>query len=272
LTIEHEEYRFFDKVADNNPILLIALLRVRNEALILKDTLEHLSMFCDYIVAYDDASTDETFLLLRDHPQVIAIKRNLKWNTEIEKRLDDETKHRRDLLSIAKEFKPKWIFCADADERYIGNIREFVSTPESDHIDIVRISLFDAYMTVNDFLPYDGKRTLLNFRKYFGIERRDIVILWKNLPDIEFHGIDKREPLYKNKVEIVKFFCQHYGKSLSIEHWEETCDYYCKYFPWESYGRKWSERKGKGLHCYSDFGTPLYKWGSELFNNAMKIH
>ena len=66
-------------------------------------------------------------------------------------------------------------------------------------------------------------------------------------------------------------YCQHYGKSLSVEHWEETCDYYIKHFPFETYGRKWLARKGQAIHTQSDFMRPLYEWGDALFANAVKI-
>jgi hypothetical protein len=44
-----------------------------------------------------------------------------------------------------------------------------------------------------------------------------------------------------------------------------------KHFPFETYGKKWTERKGKGIHTESDFQRPLYEWGDELFANAVKI-
>jgi hypothetical protein len=66
-------------------------------------------------------------------------------------------------------------------------------------------------------------------------------------------------------------YCQHYGKSLSVAHWEETCDYYIRHFPFETYGKKWTERKGKGVHTESDFGRPLYAWGGSLFANAVPM-
>jgi len=40
--------------------LLVAMTRMRNEALILPDTLDYLANHVDAIIAYDDASTDET--------------------------------------------------------------------------------------------------------------------------------------------------------------------------------------------------------------------
>ena len=63
----------------------------------------------------------------------------------------------------------------------------------------------------------------------------------------------------------------HYGKSLSVEHWEETCDYYINHFPFQTYGRKWLARKGQAIHTQSDFMRPLYEWGDALFANAVKI-
>jgi alkylation response protein AidB-like acyl-CoA dehydrogenase len=42
-------------------------------------------------------------------------------------------------------------------------------------------------------------------------------------------------------------------------------------FPFETYGRKWQERKGKAIHTVSDFGRPLYEWGEALFRNAVRI-
>ena len=59
--------------------------------------------------------------------------------------------------------------------------------------------------------------------------------------------------------------------SLSVEHWEETCDYYMRHFPFDTYGRKWRDRKGRAIHTQSDFMRPLYEWGDTLFANAVKI-
>src|SRR6476619_1675790 len=44
----------------NRRHFLIAITRVRNEALILRDTLQYIGQHVDAIVAYDDASTDRT--------------------------------------------------------------------------------------------------------------------------------------------------------------------------------------------------------------------
>ena len=48
--------------------LIIGITRVRNESLILRDTLDHISNYVDAIIAYDDASTDQTLDILINHP------------------------------------------------------------------------------------------------------------------------------------------------------------------------------------------------------------
>ena len=48
---------------------LIGITRVRNEALILRDTLDYVGKDVDAIVAYDDASTDRTLEISLAHTQ-----------------------------------------------------------------------------------------------------------------------------------------------------------------------------------------------------------
>ena len=63
--------------------LLVGITRIRNEALILRDTLDYLGKHVDAIVAYDDASTDETVEILRAHPKVALIVANGAWEEDI---------------------------------------------------------------------------------------------------------------------------------------------------------------------------------------------
>lgn len=266
-----EKIYYFTQPGECNDYKLIVLLRIRNESLILEDTLDHLSEFCDGIVAYDDCSTDNTFEILQKHPNVLAIIKNFYWKKTIKGRQKAETAHRKKLMEIALKYNPEWLFCADADERYIGDIRDFITSNKSKGIDGVRLSLFDAYLTPTDNKAYRCGN-LKYFRKYFGVERRDILMLWRASANAVYKGLDRREPQLESKHIQTLFYVQHYGKALSIQHWEDTCDYYIKYFPYRTYGKKWEERKGKAIHLVSDFGTPLYIWGDELFNNSVCIH
>jgi glycosyltransferase involved in cell wall biosynthesis len=250
-------------------IPLVVLLRVRNEELILEDTLNHLSDFADLIVAYEDASTDRTREILRAHPKVVLIIENNAWLSSIGERLQSETRHRGLLLQEArKRWSFRWCMCCDADERYVGDIRGFVTECDySKEPEGIRISLFDAYMTATDNAAYQQGKSLLNFRQHFGPECRNILMLWKNNAEVDYRGLDAREPNIPGKVAI-RFYCQHYGKSLSVEHWEATCEYYVNHFPYDPYGKKWEARRGNSIHDRSDFGRPLYAWGKELFSKS----
>lgn len=256
----------------DHKVPLLVLLRVRNEELILQDTLDHLSKFADYICVYEDASTDRTREILKSCEKVVLILENDQWQSGVDNRLLSETRHRGLLLEVARRhFEFQWCMCCDADERYIGPIREYVTAALDLKPEAVRISLFDAYMSAGDDAPYMSGTPLLGFRRFFGVERRDILMLWQNRDSVKFVGLDAREPTVIGRTD-VNFFCQHYGKSLSYEHWDATCDYYSSNFPWVPYGEKWSKRKGNALHELSDFGRELHKWSDALFENSIKIN
>src|SRR5215510_8377999 len=144
---------------------LIGITRVRNEALILGDTLDYVGKHVDAIVAYDDASTDRTLEILRNHPKVALIVANRAWEAGIEARRIAEGRHRGLLLQSARErLQFDWMFCFDADERVTGELRGFVEEMHASDYDGVRVQLFDAYMTPDDHAPYQTGRELLGFR------------------------------------------------------------------------------------------------------------
>jgi glycosyltransferase involved in cell wall biosynthesis len=249
-----------------NQMLLIGLVRMRNESLILQDTLDHLSQYTDGLIVFDDASTDDSVPIAEKHPNVLEILRNDCWRTN---RLEEETRHRQVLLDAARKYYPQWMFYSDCDERFVGPIREFLSSDEASNVAGIRVSLFDAYMTADDHGPYTASRPLLNFRRYFGPERRDILMLWQNNASVRFAGLDAREPIVSGAIT-TRFLCQHYGKSLSEQHWAETCHYYAEHFP-EPYRSKWAARIGKAIHTKSDFGRSLYSW-DEVIKHSVLIH
>src|SRR5215207_2428336 len=80
---------------------LVGITRLRNEELILRDTLDYVGKHVDAIIAYDDASTDSTLEILRRHPKVALIVSNGSWEEDIKARLVAESRHRGLLLQIA---------------------------------------------------------------------------------------------------------------------------------------------------------------------------
>jgi glycosyltransferase involved in cell wall biosynthesis len=239
---------------------------MRNEHLILQDTLDHLSTHVDGIVVFDDASTDNSVEIARRHPAVLKVLVNKKWRQE---RAWEETASRHLLYRVAKRYHPAWFFYADADERFEGEIWEYLTEGCPDNVLAIKIALFDAYITKDDRSDYVSG-PLYGFRRYFGPEQRNVIMLWRGAARVSFRVRDQREPqgIDPRRIE-VRFHCQHYGKSISMEHWEDTCDYYADHFP--LYSEKWRQRKGLAVHEVSDFGTPLYTW-DEVKSAGMVIH
>ncbi len=169
--------------------LLVGMTRIRNEALILPDTLDYLGGHVDAIVAYDDASTDETVEILRAHPKVALIVANQSWEQDIDARKLAEGRHRGLLLELARGKLPHdWMLCFDPDERITEDLRGFVQGAQAEDCDSVKVKLFDAYMTPEDNAPYRSDLPLLDFRRFYGPEQRDILMLWRNRPEINFAG------------------------------------------------------------------------------------
>lgn len=259
-------FRIYKKRKHGAKCRIVGMIRLRDEEVLLQDTLDHLAQFVDGIVVFDDASSDKSVEIARGHEAVIEVIVNKKWKKY--KREWEETANRTYLLSRAKKYDPEWLVYIDADERLEGDIRYFLQNAPSE-VDAVRVQLFDAYITNNDKSPFTQGNELYNFRTHFGIERRDIIMIWRNKPDIKFIGQDQREPKGFTGKVITDFYCQHYGKSLSIEHWEETCQYYINNFP--KYRDKWRARVGKAIHTKSDFDTKLLSWDAVKNHGGTKI-
>src|SRR5690606_17647905 len=60
-------------------------------------------------------------------------------------------------------------------------------------------------------------------------------------------------------------YVKHYGKAISIEEWEKTCQYYINHVDEKQPGnttisQKWSARIGKAVHLRSDFNNTFIYW------------
>ena len=230
---------------------ILGLTRVRNESKIIKDTLDHLSEFCSGgIYVYDDCSTDETALICENHPNVKCVIKGLSWEGNREKA---EFENRQALLIKAQHYAKDndWFVYLDADERIEFNWN-LIETFDQNVI-AVRMKLFDFYITPEDI---DKKYTE---RKFLGPEYREIIMAFKNSNQLRYENADQREVSLGDGIIINEGFVKHFGKAISIDEWEKTCEYYSNHFP--KYSKKWNERKGKAIHYgVSDFENELITW------------
>jgi len=227
---------------------ITGLTRIRNESAIINDTLDHMSEFCNEVYVYDDASTDNTREICHQHQIVSGLLENSNWDAN---RAKAETESRKALLEMARQFSSDtdWFVYMDADERIEFDWKKLEKLPG--HINGIRMKLFDFYITAEDVdQPYTKRR-------WIGPEYRNILMAFRNIPDLKYIKPDQRSPIVPGKI-IVDGFVKHYGKAVSVEQWEETCDYYANHFP--KYASKWKARKGKAVHTRSDFGRPMITW------------
>jgi glycosyltransferase involved in cell wall biosynthesis len=90
---------------------LAAFLQIYNEETKgnLRRCLDSLSLYCDVICIYDDASTDNSVEVAESYEKVRLIRGDKnEFNKEIH--------HKQKLLEFTKQFNPDWLFWMDADE------------------------------------------------------------------------------------------------------------------------------------------------------------
>jgi len=238
-------------VAHDSAVRVIGLIRIRNEAAIIQDTLDHMSRFCSGgIYVYDDVSTDDTQAICAAHPMVRGVVRGEYWDSN---RGRANYENRAAVLAAGqKEANPQdWFVYLDADERVEFNWSDLFELPPD--VIAIRMKLFDFYITADD-AQQDYRA-----RRWMGPEYRSIVIAYRNLPTLRFRHLGQREVEVGTDGRIATSgFVKHYGKAVSIQQWEDTCNYYSTYFP--AYAAKWNARRGKAIHTRSDFGYELIRW------------
>lgn len=226
---------------------IAGITKVRNEQEIIQDTLDYYS-FCDALYVYDDCSTDNTVNICKSHKKVKSVVQGFRWDLN---RCRAEYQTRQRILEEAQKDNPEWIIYFDADERIDWDFKGY------ENYDGIIMKLFDFYITGDD------KDCFFYDRQWIGPEYRNILMIFRNTPNIKYCMLDQREALLGNDAELLYAgYVKHYGKAISINEWERTCNYYSLYFD-EPYKTKWLERKGKAIHNQSDFGRPLIKWNEK---------
>lgn len=228
---------------------IIGITRVRNEAKIIQNTLFHVSKLVDCIVVYDDASTDDTVKICNDHHAVTKVIAGKIWNPTPVGRSFAEGILRQMAYNEAVRQGADWIYCFDADEYADFDMVDFNSNVETYYF-----RLFDFYITKEDVY-----KSYLD-RKYMGGEFRDIPMLFKVNDRIEFKA---RIPYFHGLNMAMGGYVKHYGKAISVEEWDKTCEYYINH-RWKNTDpvllKRWENRVGKAIHTKSDFNTELITW------------
>lgn len=127
---------------------LLAMVPVHNEARrYLATVLNRLSEFVDGIVILDDASTDETPELCRNHSGVIRYHRLTEPLFG-----SDEAALRRMLWDMTVELEPGWIIALDADEVFESGINpEIRLLTRSNRFDLFFFTIYHFWGNLTDY-------------------------------------------------------------------------------------------------------------------------
>lgn len=236
---------------------IFGITKIRGEEKIIQETLDHWGSICTGgIYVIDDASEDKTVEICKKHSKVKAVLETENWDPDREKM---EWMHRQRILERARKDADEddWFVYFDADERIYFNDWHFLF---EEGIGAIACRLYDIYIT-----PEDADEPNHNLRKWVGPEFRTIVFFFKNSPYLSYDKPDQRiVNLPPDTKIVVSGIIKHFGKGLSVQHWEETCDYYINF--WQKYRAKWEMRKGKAIKkdYKSDFGNNLIKFNDVL--------
>ncbi len=248
---------------------IIGVSRVRNQGYLIKDVLDHLTSYLDGVIVYDDASTDNTLNILKNHPLVLEVIENNYWESDRQQRSKAEGSHRQLLFNRAKTYYPEWVYVFDADE--FVEFKEGLDL-KNEGIDSYYFRLYDYYITAHDVEKYYKER------EYIGPEFREIPMMFRASLDLNFHS---RVPKGFYNIDFGGYV-KHYGKATTIEDWDKKCKYYINHLTENQPGNidiseKWQKRLGKAVHSKSDFFNDLIKWedkiefGLELTNDLERL-
>ena len=237
---------------------IIGIARIRNEEGVIEHTLKHLSDKLDSIYIIDDCSTDNTVEICKKFPKVVKVLTVDEWESRPLERLRLEGEQRQTIYDCAVKENPDWIYYFDADEYADFSDIDF----EDESIKVFRFWFFDYYITEED-----AEKHYLE-RESVGPEYRDILTLFRPNDNVKFFH---RTPVNVGDNIVIQGYVKHYGKSISVKQWEDTCDYYINHLFEPQPGgttisSKWEKRKGKAIHDESDFGNEFIEWRD--INNA----
>lgn len=251
------------------------ITKVRNEAHILRDTLDNWAPFCDAgIHVYVDGASvgmphriDSTAQIARQHPAVTEVITSNYLDPDRERA---EAHNRQVVLSSALRFMGNgdWVCYFDGDEHLYDFDLDVLKAPLFHR---VACPMVESYITAEDEHLSEWHYAQ---RRWCGDEYEYAPMFYRNSPYLGFHQRDQRnmtvDPKLRQEHTCFTGKVRHWGKGLSVKKWEEKCHYYAEVFG-PKYAEKWRNRMGKAVHAVSDFGRPLVLW-TDILSGAVPIH
>jgi glycosyltransferase involved in cell wall biosynthesis len=152
---------------------LVAMLRIKNQKLTIRECLDKLSQLVDEIVIVDNGSTDGTLDIYSKFSKIVKINKTSGFNEGRDKILAHK---------MAKSRKPDWIIWIDGDEIFEKSTTrlDFDKYMHNPNINRVTFRMYNFWMSEKHY-RVDGI-----WHRYTAFPQRS---LWRNLPQAFFENI-----------------------------------------------------------------------------------
>ena len=119
-------------------------LLVKDESDIIKECLDSVAPYCDYIFVVDNGSSDSTYEICQKHPRVT-------WSERIECTYSDALRQR--LVEISKAYlsNQDWILALSADHFFDGNPRLDIERAIAEKANVITYDVAQFYLTDVDY-------------------------------------------------------------------------------------------------------------------------
>lgn len=163
---------------------LAAHLLVKNEEDIIKECLDHLANFCDYILVLDTGSTDKTYEICKEHRSITYVeKREVVYSDAL----------RQILVEKSREFltPQDWFLAVSADHFFASNPKEDIEKAISEGANVITYEVAQFYLTDMDYrasiMNPDWKRIPVQKRLfYYAINWHNFPVTFQNQPNLRY--------------------------------------------------------------------------------------
>ncbi|MBI3631996.1 MAG: glycosyltransferase family 2 protein [Candidatus Vogelbacteria bacterium] len=179
---------------------ITAILRIKDEALIIKECLAKLSGLVDQIVILDNGSTDGTSDIYKEFPKITKILHTVGY---------DEGRDKIMLLEEAKNLKSDWILWIDGDEVFEDHLtRDVLDKYINSGYDRVTFRMCNFWLN-RELCRYDGNYYLYTLHPQRSMWRNSGLEYFKNQ---KMHNGDIQGDF--KKIYLSPYRIKHYGYSF----------------------------------------------------------
>lgn len=119
----------YDRILKEGHPTICAMICLKNEEEGIEETLNDLIQWVDYIVVFNDGSTDRSSEIIRQYPKVVDV-----FDSPPKGNVRTEAKDRKKLYEMAKATGADWILAIDSDEVFENSMKwqvfDLVSDPD----------------------------------------------------------------------------------------------------------------------------------------------